>query len=111
MLKNVQAKLKDALLGSVEALLDSAGDETWPSIRKLLRLEAQSAVSGLASDLSSFDLDEKTRDEMLAKLEAHARGIVEAKSKDEAAKILIRMKDRLGFNAFESCVSPVLVSC
>ncbi|XP_074288996.1 protein ROOT HAIR DEFECTIVE 3-like isoform X2 [Silene latifolia] len=89
-----EAKLNDALSAPVEALLDTANIETWPSIRKLLRHETQSAVSGLASKLSSFDLDEQTRDKMLAKLGDHARGVVEAKAKEEAGKVLIRMKDR-----------------
>lgn len=90
----MQAKLNEALAGPVEALLDGANDETWPSIRKLLRRETQSAVSGFANDLSSFDLDEVTRDKMLARLEDYARGVVEGKAKEEAGKILIRMKDR-----------------
>ncbi|KAL2899542.1 Protein ROOT HAIR DEFECTIVE 3 [Bienertia sinuspersici] len=89
-----EEKLNEALAGPVEALLDGANDETWPSIRKLLRRETQSAVSGLASDLSGFELDGETRDKMLAKLETYARGVVEGKAKEEAGKILIRMKDR-----------------
>lgn len=89
-----EAKLNEALSGPVEALLDGANDETWPSIRKLLRREAQSAVSGLSSDLSGFDLDEQTREKMLAKVEDYARGVVETKAREEAGKILIRMKDR-----------------
>ncbi|CAO2840185.1 unnamed protein product [Amaranthus hypochondriacus] len=89
-----EAKLNEALVGPVEALLDGANDETWPSIRKLLRHETQSAVSGLASDLSGFDLDDETREKMLARIENYARGVVEGKAKEEAGKILIRMKDR-----------------
>lgn len=89
-----EAKLNEALSGPVEALLDSASDETWPSIRKLLRRESQSAVSGLASDLSGFDLDEQTKGKMLAKLEDYARSVVEAKAREEAGRILIHMKDR-----------------
>lgn len=89
-----EAKLNEALSGPVEALLDSASDETWPSIRKLLRRESQSAVSGLASDLSGFDLDEQTKGKMLAKLEDYARSVVEAKAREEAGRILICMKDR-----------------
>lgn len=90
----LQAKLNEALAGPVEALLDGANDETWPSIRKLLRRETQSAVSGLAKDLSGYDLDEVSRDKMIAKLEDYARGVVEGKAKEEAGKILIHMKDR-----------------
>ncbi|XWS16213.1 hypothetical protein CRYUN_Cryun34aG0065900 [Craigia yunnanensis] len=39
-----EAKLNDALSASVEALLDGANKETWPSIRKLLRRETESAL-------------------------------------------------------------------
>ena len=74
--------------------MDGANDETWPSIRKLLRRETQSAISGLASDLSGFELDDETRAKMLARIENHANGIVEGKAKEEAGKVLIRMKDR-----------------
>lgn len=90
----LQEKLNEALVGPVEALLDGANDETWPSIRKLLRRETQSAISGLAGDLSGFDLDDETRAKMLARIENHAKNVVEGKAKEEAGKILIRMKDR-----------------
>ncbi|GAB2269229.1 Cell wall protein rhd3 [Dionaea muscipula] len=89
-----EEKLNDALLGPVDALLDSASDDTWPSIRKLLRRETQLAVSGLSRELSSFDLDEQTRDKILQKLENYARGLVESKSREEAGRVLFRMKDR-----------------
>ncbi|KAI8544600.1 hypothetical protein RHMOL_Rhmol08G0309500 [Rhododendron molle] len=89
-----EKKLNDALSGPVEALLDGAGDDTWPAIRKLLRRETESAVSGFSVALSSFDMDEQTTDKMLASLEDYARGVVESKTKEEAARVLIRMKDR-----------------
>ncbi|RXH88761.1 hypothetical protein DVH24_000360 [Malus domestica] len=89
-----ESKLKDALSAPVEALLDGANSETWPSIRKLFRRETESAVSGLSSALSGFDMDEEARGQILANLEAYARGVVEAKTKEEAGRVLIRMKDR-----------------
>ncbi|KAL6144565.1 PREDICTED: protein ROOT HAIR DEFECTIVE 3-like [Fragaria vesca subsp. vesca] len=89
-----EAKLKEALSGPVEALLDGANSETWPAIRKLFKRETESAVSGFSSALSSFDMDKQTKDKTLASLEAYARGIVEAKTKEEAGRVLIRMKDR-----------------
>ncbi|GMH03757.1 hypothetical protein Nepgr_005596 [Nepenthes gracilis] len=89
-----EAKLNESLLGPVDALLDSAGDDTWPAIRKLLMRETKSAISGLSSDLSVFDMDEQSRDKMLARLEDYARGVVESKAREEAARVLIRMKDR-----------------
>ncbi|KAL7000964.1 Cell wall protein rhd3, partial [Sarracenia purpurea var. burkii] len=87
-------KLNDALSGHVEALLDGAGDDTWPAIRKLFRRETESAVSGFSVALSSFDMDEQTKGKMLASLEDYARGVVESKTKEEAGRVLIRMKDR-----------------
>ena len=90
----LQAQLKEALSEPVEALLDGANNETWPSIRKLLRRETESAVSGLSSALSGFEMYEETKTKMLARLEDYARGVVEAKAKEEAARVLMRMKDR-----------------
>ena len=90
----LQEKLKEALSGPVEALLDGANSETWPAIRKLLQRETESAVSGLSNALSGFDMYEETKIKMLASLQDYARGIVEAKAKEEAGRVLIRMKDR-----------------
>ncbi|MBA0552018.1 hypothetical protein Golob_022861, partial [Gossypium lobatum] len=89
-----EAKLNEALSGPVEALLDGANNDTWPSIKKLLQRETESAVSGLSDALSGFDMDEKTKEKMLTSLEDHARGVVEAKAREEAGRALIRMKDR-----------------
>ncbi|XP_048432984.1 protein ROOT HAIR DEFECTIVE 3-like isoform X2 [Pyrus x bretschneideri] len=89
-----EGKLKNALSAPAEALLDGANSETWPSIRKLFRHETESAVSGLSSALSGFDMDEQAKGQILANLEAYARGVVEAKTKEEAGRVLIRMKDR-----------------
>ncbi|XP_022724893.1 protein ROOT HAIR DEFECTIVE 3-like isoform X3 [Durio zibethinus] len=89
-----EAKLNEALSGPVESLLDGATNETWPSIRKLLRRETESAVSGLSNALSGFDMDERTKNKMLTSLEYFARGVVEAKAREEAGRVLIRMKDR-----------------
>ncbi|KAA8540291.1 hypothetical protein F0562_024146 [Nyssa sinensis] len=89
-----ESKLNEALSGPVEALLDGAGDDTWPAIRQLLRRETESTVSELSIALSGFEMDEQTKGKMLAGLEDYARGVVEAKAKEEAGRVLIRMKDR-----------------
>ncbi|KAL2539135.1 Protein ROOT HAIR DEFECTIVE 3 [Abeliophyllum distichum] len=39
-------------------------------------------------------MDEEVKDKMLLRLKEHARGLVEAKAKEEAGRVLIRMKDR-----------------
>ncbi|KAJ6803042.1 protein ROOT HAIR DEFECTIVE 3-like [Iris pallida] len=89
-----EGQLHKALAEPVEALLDTASDDTWPAIRKLLQREAKSAVSGLCSALSSFDIDQVTLEKMSAKLEDYARSVVESKAREEAGRVLIRMKDR-----------------
>ncbi|MCD7465819.1 Cell wall protein rhd3 [Datura stramonium] len=89
-----ETKLNEALAGPVEALLDGAGDDTWPAIRKLLQRETDTAVSGFAAALSGFEMDEESTDGMVLRLKDYARGVVEAKAKEEAGRVLIRMKDR-----------------
>lgn len=102
MLCNFQARLNDALAGPVEALLDGANNETWSSIRNLLWRETESAVSGLSGALSGFDMDEQAKEKMLASLQDYAKGLVEAKAREEAGKVLIRMKDR--YNLLQSYI-------
>ncbi|XP_039049489.1 protein ROOT HAIR DEFECTIVE 3-like isoform X3 [Hibiscus syriacus] len=89
-----EAKLNEAIAGPVEALLDGANNDTWPSIKKLLQRETESAVSGLSSALSGFDIDAETKEKMLSSIQDYARGVVEAKAREEAGRVLIRMKDR-----------------
>ncbi|XP_039019731.1 protein ROOT HAIR DEFECTIVE 3-like [Hibiscus syriacus] len=89
-----QAKLNETLAGPVESLFDGANNETWLSIRNLLKCETESAVSGMSKALSGFDLDEIAKGKMLTSLKDYARGVVEAKAKEEAGRVVIRMKDR-----------------
>lgn len=89
-----QEKLKVSLSGPVEALLDGANSDTWPSVRSLLKREIQSSVLGFSAALNGFDMDEETRQNMILSLEDYARGVVEGKAREEAGRVLIRMKDR-----------------
>ncbi|KAI4329155.1 hypothetical protein L6164_021448 [Bauhinia variegata] len=89
-----EEKLKEAIWGPVEALLDEANSETWPAIRKLLKRETEPAVSGMSAALSGFDMDEEIKQKKIASLEDYARGAVEAKAREEAGRVLIRMKER-----------------
>lgn len=91
---HVQKKLNEALAAPVEALLDGASDDTWPAIRNLLRRETEVAINGFSSALSAFEIDNITKEKMLVRLEDYARGVVEAKAKEEAGRVLTRMKDR-----------------
>ncbi|KAL8458529.1 hypothetical protein ACS0TY_036160 [Phlomoides rotata] len=89
-----EKNLDEALSGPVEALLDGASSDTWPAIKKLLLREKEKAITGLSGSLSGFEMDAATKDKMLSKLENHARGIVEGKAREEAGRVLMRMKDR-----------------
>ncbi|KAL1533455.1 Cell wall protein rhd3 [Salvia divinorum] len=89
-----EKKLNESLAAPVEALLDGASDDTWPAIRKLLHSETEAAISGFSSAISGFEIDDITKDKMLVRLEDYARGVVVAKAKEEAGRVLNRMKDR-----------------
>ncbi|KAI3727323.1 hypothetical protein L1987_67136 [Smallanthus sonchifolius] len=89
-----ESKLKEALYGPVEALLEGASDDTWPAIRKLLRQETEKAVSEFSFALSGFEMDEQEKENMISKLKSYARGLIEGKTREEAAKVLYRMKER-----------------
>ncbi|ONI14745.1 hypothetical protein PRUPE_3G005800 [Prunus persica] len=66
--KNWRMPYQDRL----EALLDGVNGETWPSIRNLFRRETESAVSGISSASSGFDMDEQSKGKTLTSLEAYA---------------------------------------
>ncbi|PWA80943.1 protein ROOT HAIR DEFECTIVE 3 [Artemisia annua] len=89
-----ESKLKEALYGPVEALLEGASDDTWPAIRKLLSRETEKAVSEFSFALSGFEMDEKDKEDMISKLKNYGRVVVEEKTREEAAKVLYRMKER-----------------
>ncbi|XP_011007686.1 PREDICTED: LOW QUALITY PROTEIN: protein ROOT HAIR DEFECTIVE 3-like [Populus euphratica] len=89
-----EVKLNEALLGTVGALLDGATSETWPAIKKLLQRETESAVAGISNALSGFDMDKQSKVKILTSLENYAKGVVEAKAREEAGSVLILMKER-----------------
>ncbi|ERN19822.1 protein ROOT HAIR DEFECTIVE 3 [Amborella trichopoda] len=94
LIAHYEKQLDEALAAPVESLLSAASDDTWPSIRKLLKRETEQATSGLSSTLASFEVDEITHDQMLANIAGFARTVVEKKAREEAGKVLIHMKDR-----------------
>ncbi|XP_022891341.1 protein ROOT HAIR DEFECTIVE 3-like [Olea europaea var. sylvestris] len=94
LLTTYETKLNKAISGPVEALFEGANNDTWLAIRKLIQREIETAVAGFSGALSGFEMDEETKDKMLLRLKEHARGLVESKAKEEAGRVLIRMKDR-----------------
>ncbi|KVI05883.1 hypothetical protein Ccrd_015768, partial [Cynara cardunculus var. scolymus] len=73
---------------SVEALLEGGSDDTWPAIRKLLNHETETAISEFSVALSGFEMDEEDEEDMISKLRNYARGVVEAKTREEAGRVL-----------------------
>ncbi|PIA39852.1 hypothetical protein AQUCO_02600364v1 [Aquilegia coerulea] len=91
---NFEKKLTEALVLPIESLLDASGRDTWASIRKLLRRETETALAEFSTALSGFELDQAAFDKKVRDLRQFARNVVEKKAKEEAGKVLIRMKDR-----------------
>ncbi|XP_010536351.1 PREDICTED: protein ROOT HAIR DEFECTIVE 3 homolog 2 [Tarenaya hassleriana] len=91
---NCEKRLTLALNEPVESLFEAGGKDTWPSIRKLLKRETEAAVSDFFTAVAGFELDQAATDTMVQNLRDYARGLVEKKAREEAGKVLIRMKDR-----------------
>lgn len=79
----------------IESLLESGGSDTWASIRKLLKRETEAALLEFSSAVAGFELDKAKITTMEQNIKDHARNVVERKAREEAGKVLIRMKDRL----------------
>ncbi|VVA22668.1 PREDICTED: ROOT HAIR [Prunus dulcis] len=91
---NYEKQLSASLTGPVEALLETGGKDTWTSIRKLLNRETEVAVSKFSAAVAGFELDKDTSTKMMQNLKDYARNVVEKKAREEAANIMIHMKDR-----------------
>ncbi|KAF3486178.1 hypothetical protein F2Q69_00055300 [Brassica cretica] len=94
LIANYEKRLTQALSEPVESLFEAGGKETWPSIRTLLKRETEAAVTDFLDVVTGFELDHATIDDMVQNLKDYSRSLVEKKAREEAAKILIRMKDR-----------------
>lgn len=90
----LQKRLTQALSEPVESLFEAGGKETWPSIRTLLKRETETAVRDFLDVVTGFELDHATIDGMVQNLKDYGQSLVEKKAREEAAKVLIRMKDR-----------------
>lgn len=90
----LQKQLAKALTEPVESLFEAGGKDTWLSIRKLLKRETEAVVSELLASVAGFELDEESVERMQQSLRGYARKLVENKAREEAGKVLIRMKDR-----------------
>ncbi|KAK6150198.1 hypothetical protein DH2020_017723 [Rehmannia glutinosa] len=89
-----ERRLSAALIEPLESLFEAGGTNTWASIRSLLKRESNVAASAFSSAIAGYELDQATVDNMVRNLKEYARKLVWRKSREEAGKVLIRMKDR-----------------
>ncbi|CAA0823843.1 Protein ROOT HAIR DEFECTIVE 3 homolog 2 [Striga hermonthica] len=89
-----EERLSAALIDPLEALFEGGGANTWASIRNLVKRESNKASSSFLRAIAGYELDQSTVDKMVNNLKEYARKLVRNKSKEEAGKVLIRMKDR-----------------
>ncbi|CAN1221471.1 Protein ROOT HAIR DEFECTIVE 3 homolog 2 [Linum grandiflorum] len=94
MMAKYENKLDNALSHPVESLFESGEKDTWASIRKLLKRETDAAVAEYSTAVAGFELDEATVKSQVENLREFARNVVEKKAREDAGKVLIRMKDR-----------------
>ncbi|KAM1688641.1 hypothetical protein FF2_035890 [Malus domestica] len=97
-LSELKLKYKEQLVASLTSQVDPAfgdgGKGMWVSIRRILKLETENAISRLS--IQGFELDEKEFNAMRQYLSNIARNVVEQKARDNivAEKVLTEMKDR-----------------
>ncbi|XP_028954025.1 protein ROOT HAIR DEFECTIVE 3 homolog 2-like isoform X1 [Malus domestica] len=97
-LSELKLKYKEQLVASLTSQVDPAfgdgGEGMWVSIRRILKLETENAISRLS--IQGFELEEKEFNAMRQYLSNIARNVVEQKARDNivAEKVLTEMKDR-----------------
>ncbi|KAH9747420.1 protein ROOT HAIR DEFECTIVE 3 [Citrus sinensis] len=89
-----EKNLTEALSGPVESLFEVGDEDTWASIRRLLKRETEAAVLKFSTAIAGFEMDQAAVDTMVQNLRSYARNVVVKKAREEAGKVLIRMKDR-----------------
>ncbi|XP_060671724.1 protein ROOT HAIR DEFECTIVE 3 homolog 2 isoform X3 [Ziziphus jujuba] len=94
LIVNYERQLSTALTEPLESLLESGERDTWTSIRKLLKRETEAALLEFLSAVAGFELDKADITAMEQKIRDYARNVVERKAREEAGKVLIRMKNR-----------------
>ncbi|GAV78733.1 RHD3 domain-containing protein [Cephalotus follicularis] len=94
LIASFEKRLDASLTEPVESLFEAGGNDTWTLINKLLKHETEMAVSEFLRAIAGFDLDQANIQTMVQNLRDYARNVVEKKAREEAGKVLIRMKDR-----------------
>ncbi|KAH7519070.1 hypothetical protein JRO89_XSUnG0141200 [Xanthoceras sorbifolium] len=94
IIANYEKELAEALIVPVESLFEVGSKDTWASIRRLLKRESKAAVLDFTTAIAGFELDQSTVDTMVENLRSFARNVVRKKAREEAGKVLIRMKER-----------------
>ncbi|KAI0516348.1 hypothetical protein KFK09_009020 [Dendrobium nobile] len=94
LVADFENRLAEALMEPMESLFEAAEGDTWASIRRLYKSETKKALLDLSASLSELELDQETFNKIMGGLKDFSRNLVEKKAREEAGKVLIRMKDR-----------------
>ncbi|KAI9197925.1 hypothetical protein LWI28_006806 [Acer negundo] len=94
IIANYEKKLAEELIAPVESLFEVGSEDTWPSIRRLLKRDSEAAVLDFSTAIAGFELDQSTVDAMVQNVRSYARNVLEKKAREESGKVLIRMKER-----------------
>ncbi|XVF83659.1 hypothetical protein PTKIN_Ptkin16aG0509000 [Pterospermum kingtungense] len=84
--------LERLLCKPLECLFESPNQDTWPSVRKLLTSNIETAILVVSDDFSGSELQNENK--MLQDLRDYARNVVERKAREAAEKVLHLMRVR-----------------
>ncbi|RZC60407.1 hypothetical protein C5167_022163 [Papaver somniferum] len=87
-------QLTEALSEPVKCLLESAGDNTWALIRKLVQREKEAALSKFTNALNILAFSQEKVDLLVQDRRDFANTVVEERAREEVSKVLTRMKNR-----------------
>ncbi|KDO77423.1 hypothetical protein CISIN_1g0398393mg, partial [Citrus sinensis] len=71
-----EKNLTEALSGPVESLFEVGDEDTWASIRRLLKRETEAAVLKFSTAIAGFEMDQAAVDTMVQNLRSYARNVV-----------------------------------
>ncbi|XP_044508554.1 protein ROOT HAIR DEFECTIVE 3 homolog 2-like [Mangifera indica] len=97
-LSEIKAKFEEKLTAGLtepaKYLFAAGSEDTWASLRKLLGSVTEAAVLEYLNAISGFELDQATSDTMVQNLESSTRNLIKKVAREEAGKVLNRMKER-----------------
>ncbi|XVF83660.1 hypothetical protein PTKIN_Ptkin16aG0508000 [Pterospermum kingtungense] len=91
---DTQEELERLLSKELKPLFENPNQDTWPSIRKLLARNTETAMLLVSYNFSGSELEQETRNRMQQELGDFARKVVKRKASEAAEQVLHLMKVR-----------------